>query len=56
MSDLAVGPSRNLGDGFTDGSISKGERFEVGAGLRAWLKGLAQGVDPQLERRPVSNL
>ena len=37
MSDLAVGPSRNLGDGFTDGSISKGERFE--RELVAWTGG-----------------
>ena len=37
MSDLAVGPSRSLGDGFTDGSISKGERFE--RELVAWTGG-----------------
>ena len=28
MTDLAVGPSRSNADGFTDGGISKGERFE----------------------------
>ena len=44
MSDLAVGPSRAMGDGFTDGGISKGERLE--RELVAWTTGEDDPSDP----------
>jgi len=40
MTDLAVGPSRSNADGFTDGGISKNERFE--RTLVAWTPGAGE--------------
>ena len=44
MTDLAVGPSRTAGDGFTDGAISRGERFE--RELVAWQPAAGEEADP----------
>jgi hypothetical protein len=38
MTDLAVGPSRSNADGFTDGGISKNERFERTLVAWTWPK------------------
>ena len=43
MSDLAVGPSRTTADGFTDGGISRGERFE--RELVAWAPAEGDAAD-----------